>query len=99
MRLYSIEALTEALDVAPAKAAVRGKSEADFAAHQAHWDAADREIGYSAKLRAERESADRAEDLLELSSKTPTASLAGAAAKLDAVLREGRSSQADTEFP
>ncbi|WP_136617008.1 MULTISPECIES: hypothetical protein [Mesorhizobium] len=98
-RLYSLEALTEMLDIAPAESAVRGKAEADFAAHQAHWDAADREIGYSATLRAEREAADRAEDLLELLSKTPAASLAGVAAKLDAVLREGQSSQADTEFP
>ncbi|CAN7636342.1 hypothetical protein LJR234_005060 [Mesorhizobium amorphae] len=99
VRLYSLEALTEGLDVLPAEASVRGKAEADFAAHQAYWDAADREIGYSETLRAEREAADRAEDLLELLSKIPAASLAGVAAKLDAVLREGQSSQADTEFP
>ncbi|PWJ89538.1 hypothetical protein C8D77_107182 [Mesorhizobium loti] len=99
VKLYSLAALADVLNVAPAEAAVRGKAEADFAAHQAHWDAADREIGYSATLRAERETADRAQRLLELLSKTPAASLAGVAAKLDAVLREGQSSQADTEFP
>ncbi|MEI9430129.1 hypothetical protein [Mesorhizobium sp. Cs1299R1N3] len=97
--LYSLEALTDVLDVTPAEAAVRGKAEADLFDHQARWDAADRAIGYSATLRAEREAADRAEDLLKLLSKTPAASLAGVAAKLDAVLREGQSSEADTEFP
>lgn len=97
--LHSLEALHDALGVGPIDVAVRAKAEADFAAHQARWDTADREIGYSATLRAEREAGDRAEDLLDVLSETPAASLAGVAAKLDAVLREGQASKDDAEFP
>ncbi|MEI9406996.1 hypothetical protein [Mesorhizobium argentiipisi] len=75
------------------------KAEADFSAHQARWDAADRELGYSAALQAEREAAGRAADLLEALARTPATSLAGVAAKLDAVLREGQPSEDDPEFP
>lgn len=70
-----------------------------MAAHQARWDAADREMGYSAMLLAEGEAADRAEELLELLSRTPAASLAGVAAKLDAALTEGEPSEGSSEFP
>ncbi|RUW45143.1 hypothetical protein EOA32_34900 [Mesorhizobium sp. M1A.F.Ca.ET.072.01.1.1] len=73
--------------------------EADFEAHKARWDTADRELGYSATLRAERDAAQRAADLLEMLSRTPATSLAGVAAKLDAVLREGQPSEDDPEFP
>ncbi|MCG7508628.1 hypothetical protein [Mesorhizobium retamae] len=66
---------------------------------QAHWDAVDKEIGYSATLRAEREAADRAGELFQILSKTPASSLAGVAAKLHGVLREGGSSKDDPEFP
>ncbi|TPL35990.1 hypothetical protein [Mesorhizobium sp. B2-4-6] len=68
-------------------------------AHQDRWDAADGELGYSTTLKAEREAADRAADLLDLLSRTPATSLAGVAAKLDAVLREGQPSEDDPEFP
>ncbi|WP_181591961.1 hypothetical protein [Mesorhizobium atlanticum] len=97
--LHSLKALHEVLDLDPEGTATRAKAEADFAAHQMRWDKGDREIGYSATLRAERDAADRAEDLLEALSKTPAASLVGVVAKLDAALREGRSSEDDAEFP
>ncbi|MDX8442902.1 hypothetical protein [Mesorhizobium australafricanum] len=97
--LHSLRALQEVLDLDPEDAAMRAKAEADFADHQMRWDAADKEIGYSATLRAERNAADRAEHLLETLSKTPAASLAGVAAKLDAALREGEVSEASDEFP
>ncbi|MBZ9742233.1 hypothetical protein [Mesorhizobium sp. CO1-1-4] len=70
----------------------RAKAESDFTAHQARWDVADEEIGYSATLSAEREAGERAEDLLDILSKTPATSLAGVLAKLDAVLRDGQAS-------
>ncbi|RUV26210.1 MULTISPECIES: hypothetical protein [unclassified Mesorhizobium] len=73
--------------------------EADFEAHRARWDTAGRELGYSATLRAERDAAERAAHLLETLSRTPATSLAGVAAKLDAVLREGQPSEDDPEFP
>ncbi|MDX8510176.1 hypothetical protein [Mesorhizobium captivum] len=97
--LHSLKALHEVLDLDPEDVALRVKAEADLADHQARWDAADREIGYSATLRAERDAADRAEDLLEALSKTPAASLAGVAAKLDAALREAEISEDQAEFP
>ncbi|MDX8496728.1 hypothetical protein RFN29_35165, partial [Mesorhizobium sp. VK22B] len=99
VRLHSLKSIHEVLDLDPEDVAMRAKAEADLADHQAHWDAADREIGYSAALQAERESADRAEDLLEALSKTPAASLAGVAAKLEAALREGEVSEDGAEFP
>ncbi|WP_292415328.1 hypothetical protein [Mesorhizobium sp.] len=97
--LHSLKALYEVLDLDPEGTATRAEAEADFAAHQMRWDKADREIGYSATLQAERDAADRAEDLLQALSKIPAGSLAGVAAKLDAALREGRSSEDDAEFP
>lgn len=97
--LHSLEALRDALDLGNEDLSVRTEAEADLAAHQARWDAADREIGYSAALRAECEAADRADQLLEILSEFPAASLAGVAAKLDAVLTEGQASKDDDEFP
>ncbi|WP_292060853.1 hypothetical protein [Mesorhizobium sp.] len=99
VRLHSLKAIRDVLDLGPEDVSTRAKAEADFAAHQARWDAVDREIGYSAALHAEREAADRAEDMLEMLSETPAASLAGVAAKLDAVLREGEVSEDSIEFP
>lgn len=97
--LHSLKALHEVLDLDPEGTATRAKAEADFAAHQMRWEKADKEIGYSATLRAERDAADRAEHFFDALSKTPAASLAGVVAKLDAALREGRFSGDDAEFP
>ncbi|TJX69257.1 MAG: hypothetical protein E5W21_09035, partial [Mesorhizobium sp.] len=85
--LHSLKEIRELLRADSIEAAVRAKAEAEFAAHQAHWDAADRAIGYSAALRAEREAADRAEELLEVLCETHATTPAGVAAKLDAVLK------------
>lgn len=97
--LHSPKEIRELLGIDPIDSAVRTKAEADLAAHQARWDAADSAIGYSATLRAEHDAADRAEALLEVLSETPATTLAGVAAKLDAVLRVGQSSEDDAEFP
>ncbi|WP_292069445.1 hypothetical protein [Mesorhizobium sp.] len=97
--LHSLKAIHEVLDLGPEDVGKRAKAEADIAAHQARWDAADREIGYSAALRAEHDVADRADNLLEALAKTPAASLAGVAVKLDAALREEEVSEDSDEFP
>ncbi|MER8386597.1 hypothetical protein NKJ46_26380 [Mesorhizobium sp. M0166] len=97
--LHSLKELSEVVGAEPIHAAARTKAEADFAAHQARWDAADKEIGYSAAMLAEREAADQAEELLKVLSETPATTVAGVAAKLDAVLKEGQSSEGDAEFP
>ncbi|MER8395712.1 hypothetical protein NKH10_28295 [Mesorhizobium sp. M1340] len=80
-------------------AALRDKAEADFAAHQARWDAAAEETGYTAAFRAEREAGEKMQDLLQAFSTTPATTLAGVAGKLDAVLREGEAWEECSEFP
>ncbi|MES0150227.1 hypothetical protein NKJ95_23735 [Mesorhizobium sp. M0012] len=97
--LHSLEAVRDALDLGQEDLSIRAKAEADLKAHQARWDAADREIGYSEALRAECEAANRTDQLLEMLSVLPAASLAGVAAKLDAVLTHGQASKDDDEFP
>jgi hypothetical protein len=97
--VHSIETLNEMLGKGPDMAALREKAEADFAAHQARWDAAAEECGYTAALRAEREAGDRAQDLLKALSITPATTLAGVAGKLDAVLRGGEAWEECSEFP
>ncbi|MER8583229.1 hypothetical protein NKG95_31855 [Mesorhizobium sp. M1423] len=97
--LHSIEALDDVLGNGPDTASLREKAEADLARHQARWDAAAEETGYTAALRAEGDAGDRAQDLLEAFSTTPATTLAGLAAKLDAVLREGEAWEECSEFP
>lgn len=97
--VYSREAIADVLRLAPEEAAACAKAEAEFAARETQWDGADREIGYSATVRAEREAGDRASDLLDAMAATSATSLAGVAAKLDAVLREGNIWEDGSEFP
>lgn len=54
---------------------------------------------YAAALRAEKTAGEQAIELLKRLSQTPAVSLAGVAAKLDAVLGEGQPSEDDDEFP
>jgi hypothetical protein len=97
--VHSLAAFDEVTDLPSTDLARRPQAEADFAAHQVRWDVADKEIGYSAALHAEREAADQAEKLLEVLARTPATSLAGVAAKLDALLSEGEPSACSAEFP
>jgi hypothetical protein len=97
--LSSLRAVHEVFRLAPEDTAARAKAEAEFATHQMRWDIADKAVGYSATLQAEREAADRAENLLEALAATSATSLAGVAAKLDAVLHEGKVWEDGSEFP
>lgn len=54
---------------------------------------------YAAALLAEKTAGKQAIELLKRLSQTPAVSLAGVAAKLDAVLGEGQPSEDDDEFP
>lgn len=96
---YSREAIHDVLSLAPEEAAACAEAEAEFMAHKLRWDRADRDIGYSATLQAERDSADRASDLLDAMAALPATSLVGVAAKLEAVLREGNIWEDGSEFP
>ncbi|MER8578429.1 hypothetical protein [Mesorhizobium sp. M0965] len=97
--VHSIEMLNELLGKAPDMAALRDRAEADFAAHQARWDAAAEEIGYTAAFSAERQAGEKMQDLLQAFSATPATTIAGVAGKLDAVLREGEAWEECSEFP
>ncbi|MER8802060.1 hypothetical protein [Mesorhizobium sp. M0998] len=97
--IHSIEALNEVLGKGSDIAALRQKAESDLAAHQAGWDSAAEESGYAAALTAEREASDRAQGLLQAFSMTPATTLAGVAAKLNAILREGEAWAEGSEFP
>ncbi|MER9238092.1 hypothetical protein [Mesorhizobium sp. M0633] len=97
--VHSIEALNEVLGKRPDTADLREKAEADLAAHKARWDTAAEEGGYAAALRAEREAANRAQDLMQALSTTPATTVAGVAGKLDAVLREGEAWVECSVFP
>lgn len=96
---YSLNAIYDVFDDTPNDMAARAKAEVEFAAHQLRWDEADREIGYSATVKAEHEADDHATDLLDVMAVTSSTSLAGVAAKLDAVLREGSVWEDCNEFP
>ncbi|TPL96330.1 hypothetical protein FJ960_26475 [Mesorhizobium sp. B2-3-11] len=95
--INSIGALREVLGADADDAHV--EAEARLAAHQARWDAAERRIGYSSVAEAERKAADRAEELLEALAAAPATSLAGVAAKLNAVLLESEVREGGEEFP
>ncbi|WP_309083308.1 hypothetical protein [Chelativorans sp.] len=97
--IHSVGELDELFDENPGVDAIRAKAEAELAAHQAQWDAADAELGYSAALRAEREAGKQAAELLEALAAKPATSLAGIAGKLDAVLRSGEAWEDCSEFP
>ncbi|WP_206631169.1 hypothetical protein [Mesorhizobium sp. M7A.F.Ca.MR.362.00.0.0] len=97
--VHSIGALREVLDADAEADEPRAKAEARLAAHQARWDAADRRIGYSSVAEAERQAADRAEELLEALAAAPATSLTGVAAKLNAVLLESEVREGGAEFP
>ncbi|MER8479309.1 hypothetical protein [Mesorhizobium sp. M1163] len=97
--VHSVEALNEVLGKGPDTSALRQKVEADFALHQARWDAAAEQTGYNAALMAEREAGNRTKDLLAALSTTPATTLGGVAGKLDALLREGETWEECSEFP
>lgn len=99
VKVHSIEAINKVLGDVPNAAALREKAEADFAAHQARWDAAAEEAGYTAAFRAEREAGEKMQDLLQAFSATPATTVTGVAGKLDAVLREGEAWEECSEFP
>jgi hypothetical protein len=91
--------IEELFGEAPELADLRAKAESDLAAHQARWDTEDMRIGYSAARRAELAAADHEQELLEVLTATPAATLAGVAGKLDAIVREGESFEECEEFP
>lgn len=71
----------------------------DGASQRAHWEAADALLGYSAAKREEERAAAQEQARAEALWATPATSLAGVAAKLDALLRQGEWCEDCPEFP
>jgi len=71
----------------------------DGASQRARWEAADALFGYSAAKREEERAAAREQARAEALWAAPATSLAGVAAKLDAVLRQGECCEDCPEFP
>jgi len=72
---------------------------ADSAPQRARWEAADALLGYSAAKREEERAAAREQARAEALWAAPATSLAGVAAKLDALLRQGECCEDCPEFP
>ncbi|MBD1548682.1 hypothetical protein [Roseibium aggregatum] len=97
--LHSQDQIEEFFGNDPSTAAIQARAEDNLAAHQARWDAADSELGYSAAKQEEETAALLEQELVDALMNTPATSLAGVASKLDAILREGESSEDCPDFP
>jgi len=96
----SMEGLDRVVGTRTDMTAIRVKAHAELASRQARFEAVAEEIGYFSGLRAEQEGFRQIKVLLEALSTTPATSLAGVAAKLDAVLREGEAwEECSSGFP
>ncbi len=99
LTLFSTDAIDDLCGSDPGMIDLRTEAEAELAAHQARWDAADEQIGYSIAKEAEEEAGNQERDLVDALTATPAISLAGIAGKLDMVLYEGVARENDIEFP
>ncbi|TGT85416.1 MULTISPECIES: hypothetical protein [unclassified Mesorhizobium] len=95
--VYSPESLNDLYS--PENEIVWGRALADLAAHQARWDAADAEIGYSRTDELIRESEVAEQALLDDLPQSPACTVEGALAKLLVVLRYGEQWEDPDDFP
>ncbi|RWB38271.1 MULTISPECIES: hypothetical protein [unclassified Mesorhizobium] len=94
---HSIESLNDAYS--PENEVEWGRALADFAAHQARWDAADDEIGYSRTDELIRQSETAESALLDDLPETAATSIEGILAKLKVILRDGEHWEHPDDFP
>ncbi|TPI23853.1 hypothetical protein FJW08_30440 [Mesorhizobium sp. B3-2-1] len=95
--LHSIESLNDAYS--PENEVEWRRALADFAAHQARWDAADDEIGYSRTDELIRQSETAESALLDDLPQTAATSIEGILAKLTVILRDGEHWEHPDDFP
>ncbi|ESW82151.1 hypothetical protein X760_01360 [Mesorhizobium sp. LSHC422A00] len=95
--LHSIESLNDAHS--PENEVEWGRALADFVAHQARWDAADAEIGYSRTDELIRQSETVEGALLDDLPQTAATSIEGILAKLKVILRDGEHWEHPDDFP
>lgn len=97
VQLHSIESLNDAYS--PENEVEWGRALADFAAHQARWDAADAETGYSRTDELIRQSETAESALLDDLPQTAATSIEGILAKLTVILRDGEHWEHPDDFP
>ncbi|MET3594906.1 MAG: hypothetical protein EOQ57_18255 [Mesorhizobium sp.] len=95
--LHSIESLNDTYS--PENEVEWDRALADFAAHQARWDAADDEIGYSRTDELIRQSETAESALLDDLPQTVATSIEGILAKLKVILRDGEHWEHPDDFP
>lgn len=97
LTLHSMEGLNDAYS---AEIEVEwSRAVADFAAHQARWDAADAEIGYSRADELIRQSEIAERELLDSLPQTAATSTEGILAKLLVILHDGEHWERPADFP
>ena len=99
VRITSLPALDEVIETYPAAAALGDELMSKLSAHQKRWEEADRLLGYSAALEEEEAAAVYEQHLAENLWSTPSSSLAGIAAKLEALIATGQSREDCEELP
>ncbi|MFS8049174.1 hypothetical protein [Rhizobium sp. BR 314] len=99
LSVFSLEQIRELLGNDPPTAHILIAAESELAAHRARWNAADEEIGWSAVKGHKAKAVEREEALADAMIGTPAMTIAGIAAKLDVVLREGETWEDSSDFP
>jgi len=99
VRIGSLEAFDDVAKATPSIRRMRAFVVAELGAHQARWDDADQELGYSAALRQEEIWSAEEKQLAKQLFATDAVSIAGIAAKIDALIVTGAPSNTCDEFP
>ncbi|MFU0504881.1 hypothetical protein [Pseudaminobacter sp. NGMCC 1.201702] len=95
--VHSIESLSHICS--PEDEAIWRRALADFAVHQARWNAADAGIGYSQTQELERQSEAAERAILDDLPLAPASSMQGVLAKLSVILRDGEHWEEPDDFP
>jgi hypothetical protein len=99
VRITSPHDFDKIIDNYPTVAILKNGLVSALRAHQQRWEEADRLLGYSAALEEEEASAVYEQHLAENLWSTPSSSLAGIAAKLEALIATGQSGEDCEELP
>jgi hypothetical protein len=99
VQIISLHDLDKMIDSHPTAANLRDGLVSELSAHQQRWQEADRLLGYSAALEEEEAAAVCEQRLAENLWSTPSSSLAGIAAKLEALIATGQSREDCEELP
>jgi hypothetical protein len=99
VQIISLHDLDKMINSHPTAANLRDGLVSELSAHQQRWEEADRLLGYSAALEEEAAAAVCEQHLAENLWSTASSSLAGIAAKLQALIATGQSTEDCEELP